>query len=170
MGFKSLHTPPIINLKNNEINFQWPWWLSTYDALTDLPVPYFYKYFDENYPNAKFILTVRNEKDWLKSCANHFDEDLNLLLERPEPHFKALLALCEKMYGSLLYDEKLFRKAFIQHNLAVEEYFKGRDDFLVLDVCAGDPWPELCSFLGVPKPTVEFPHGNATKKSSKYLT
>ena len=34
LGFKSLHTPPIINLKNNEINFQWPWWLSTYDALT----------------------------------------------------------------------------------------------------------------------------------------
>ena len=78
LGFKSLHTPPIINSKNGEINFQWPWWLSKYDAMADLPVPYYYQYFDATYPNAKFILTVRDEAAWLRSCENHFDKKLEI--------------------------------------------------------------------------------------------
>jgi len=163
LGYKSIHTPPIINLKNGEINFQWPWWLSTYDAMADLPVPYYYKYFDEEYPNAKFVLTIRNEEDWLRSCKKHFDEDLQLLLKRPEPHFKPLITLCEKMYGSSRYEEQSFRDAYQKHNAEVIEYFEGRDNFLVIDICAGDSWEKLCPFLGIAVPTVQFPHGNATK-------
>jgi len=163
LGYKSIHTPPIISLKNGKINFQYPWWLSKYDAMADLPVPYYYKYFDETYPNAKFVLTVRNEDSWLKSCENHFNEDIKLLLERPEPHFKPLLTLCDEMYGAHLYEKELFLSAYRKHNDEVIEYFKGRDNFIIMDIIAGDSWDKLCPFLGAPQPGVSFPHGNATK-------
>ena len=166
LGFKSIHTPPIINLNNGDINFQWPWWLSRFDAFSDLPVPFYYKYFDMNYPNAKFILTVRDEEQWLRSCEKHFTEKhLQYLLESPETDFQPLIELCEKIYGSFLYDRDSFQKAYIKHNLDVIKYFKDRDNFMVLDICAGDSWDKLCDFLDVQQPNEMFPHGNVTKDS-----
>ena len=63
-----------------------------------------------------------------------------------------------------MYDEIMFRAAYVKHNAEVIEYFKGRDNFIIMDVCAGDTWDKLCPFLGVPQPKMEFPHGNATTK------
>jgi Sulfotransferase domain len=43
----------------------------------------------------------------------------------------------------------------------VPRYFRGRDeDLLTLNICAGDGWPPLASFLGKVIPGVLFPHLN----------
>ncbi|NEQ26956.1 MAG: hypothetical protein F6K28_49635, partial [Microcoleus sp. SIO2G3] len=46
----------------------------------------------------------------------------------------------------------------------VVEYFKDRpDSLLVLDICGGEGWEELCTFLGTPAIDQPFPY---TKKQS----
>lgn len=166
LGYKSIDVPPIVNSNNGEIHFQWPWWLSKFDAYTDLPVPYFYKYFDENYPNAKFILTVRDEEQWLRSCENHFtEENLQKFLSRPKPISQSQIDIGAKIYGSFHYNRESFQKAYLKHNSDVIKYFKDRDNFMVMDICAGDSWDKLCKFLDIQQPKEMFPHGNATKNS-----
>ena len=57
------------------------------DAVEDLPTAYYYEQMLQVYPSAKFILTVRDEKDWLKRCVNNtffnFADNCGLQLQRP---------------------------------------------------------------------------------------
>ena len=43
-----------------------------YDAFQDNPWPLTFKEMSVMWPEAKFILTLRNDDDWLKSVVNHF--------------------------------------------------------------------------------------------------
>ena len=45
--------------------------IDKWDAMTDTPIPYFYKELDRHYPESKFILTIRNIDEWLDSCENN---------------------------------------------------------------------------------------------------
>jgi hypothetical protein len=48
-----------------------------------------------------------------------------------------------------------------QHLKNVREYFANRpDDLLTLDICGGDAWEPLCSFLNVAVPAQPFPNTN----------
>ncbi|MBU1849693.1 MAG: hypothetical protein KKH40_03100, partial [Nanoarchaeota archaeon] len=50
---------------------------------------------------------------------------------------------------------------YYQHHEDVLSYFKNRpQDLLVINVCAGDGWEKLCSFLKLPVPNKLFPHVN----------
>ncbi|MBL0299362.1 MAG: hypothetical protein IPQ21_19985 [Betaproteobacteria bacterium] len=46
------------------------------EALTDTPIPSFYRELDRRYPGAKFILTVRDMESWLLSCKRQFTAKL----------------------------------------------------------------------------------------------
>ena len=50
--------------------------LKNYDALTDTPIPSFYRELDIEFPNSKFILTVRELDAWLNSCKKQFNQKL----------------------------------------------------------------------------------------------
>ena len=45
--------------------------LDSYDAVTDVPVPVLYRQLFHRYPNAKFILLLRDPFDWLRSVRRH---------------------------------------------------------------------------------------------------
>ena len=47
---------------------------STYDAFTDTPIPSFYRELDAQFPNSKFILTVRDMDGWKASCKKQFNQ------------------------------------------------------------------------------------------------
>ena len=46
--------------------------IKKYDAFEDNPWAVIYKEIDINFPNSKYILTIRNEKNWIKSIISHF--------------------------------------------------------------------------------------------------
>ena len=122
-----------------------------FDALQDVPWAALYKELDQAYPDSKFILTVRDEKAWLHSASKHFkDTDI---------------PLHEWLYtdGVLLGNESLYLKRYRRHYREVNEYFKGRDDLLTMDLAKGDAWEKLCSFLDEPIPHIAFPHANKGK-------
>ena len=114
---------------------------STYDAFSDHPWMWCYKICDQLYPDAKFILTLRENSDKIA------DSDINFW----------------KMHG--VKDEEIpAREKFIaryeNHNEKVRKYFEGKSNYIELCWETGDGWDQLCDFLGIPVPHVQFPHAN----------
>lgn len=127
-----------------------------YDAFQDNPWPVLYRGLDTRYPGSKFILTVRPSATWIASQVAHFGT-------RETPMRTWIYGK-----GSPMGNEKLYVERFERHNREVLSHFKGRtDDFLLMDLAAGDGWQKLCPFLGKAVPTAPFPHANTSKDRSR---
>lgn len=141
--------------------------LEQWYALSDLPIPLLYKELDKAYPGSKFILTVRDENDWLKSVERLWSYERNATRKLWDiypfsNHIHTVL------YGTKDFNAAVFLERYRRHNREVKEYFKDRPlDLLVFDIPAAGwyRWNELCWFLGVPVPDVPFPWGNRTEKT-----
>jgi hypothetical protein len=150
------------------------------DAVFDIPSAYFYRELLAAYPESRAILSVRDLEGWWRSIERHFNQErrvtapggrdyLRALVRGParlraqeaEIAFRTNLRNC--VYGSTDAREFVFKKKFIEHNERVrQEVDPAR--LLVIDVTAGQGWPELCSFLDIPIPNVPFPHSNITER------
>jgi 3'-phosphoadenosine 5'-phosphosulfate (PAPS) 3'-phosphatase len=132
--------------------------LEEHDALTDTPIPSFYRELDARYPGSKFILTVRDMGGWLKSCQKQFNQ------KHADKQNEAHNQLFMDLYGCTAFDEALFRAGYERFVQGVQDYFKNRPgDLLTLDVAAGEGWEKLCPFLGKPIPDQPFPKANVTQ-------
>ena len=111
----------------------------------------FYEKLDERYPNAKFILTIRDTESWLRVHEVQFsaEDGLRKIPER---------------YWIYDYSEKRgeIARRYERRNEEILAYFAARpaDKFLVLRICDREGWEKLCPFLGFPVPNEPFPHAN----------
>ncbi len=124
-------------------------------AVQDNPWPILFRVLDARYPGSRFILTVRDEDRWYASILNHF----GVFGEH----------LMKLTYGKRnpAGNEALYRARFRAHNDEVRAYFRDRpDDFLEMNLSAGDGWPELCGFLDVDVVEGAFPRVNERSYSS----
>lgn len=131
-------------------------------AWLDLPIPLLFRELDHAYRNSKFILTIRDESRWLSSVQNHWDYDKNVFRSSwdtdPFTHL-----IHKELYGCKWPSKEVFIGRYRRHNAAVIEYFKSRpDQLLILNVDAGEGWPELCKFIGVSDPPMEYPREYTT--------
>jgi len=132
--------------------------VEAHDALTDTPIPSFYRELDRRYPGSKFILTVREREGWLKSCMKQFS--LRFAESQSEPNKRLFVDL----YGTNVFDAEKFARGYDRFVVGVTEYFRDRtDDLLVLNVTAGEGWERLCPFLAKPVPDIPFPKANVTQ-------
>jgi hypothetical protein len=134
--------------------------LEQFYALSDLPIPLLYQKLDKAYPGSKFILTVRNERDWLRSVERLWDYKFN-----PTRHLWEIYPFSHNihaaLYGQKEFDAQVFLERYRRHNEEVLQYFKDRpSDLLVLEVDLGMGWEELCQFLDRPVPTSGYPMKN----------
>ena len=126
-----------------------------YDAFQDNPWPLLYKEMDRAFPGSKFIMTVRPPEQWIKSAVKGFGLGTSPVREWIYGEGK----------GSPVGNEQTWLERYARHNKEVLEYFSDRrDDFIVMDLAAGDAWEKLCGFLGTPVPSVPFPHANPARK------
>jgi len=131
---------------------------SRYTAYYDVPVCCYYPVLDQLYPDAKFILTVRDVDAWLDSCETHF-------ARRPQ-HDKRMLArdmARVATYGVFNFERNQFRSVYLRHCDAVMNYFSDCGSrLLVLDVSAEDALSQLTLFLrdyvDNPLPMKAMPH------------
>jgi hypothetical protein len=139
--------------------------LERWYALSDNPIPLLYQQLDSLYPGSKFILTVRDERDWIKSVERLWDYRYNptrwVWDKYPfTNHIHTVL------YGQKDFNAEIFLARYRRHNAEVKRYFKYRpDDLLILDIPAGDGWNKLCKFIGKPVPNVPFPWNNNTQQN-----
>jgi hypothetical protein len=127
-----------------------------FDAFEDNPWPIIYKELDRNYPDSKFILTIRPSESWIRSLVRDF-----ALTETP---------MRKWIYGVGCPEgnEDIYVQRYEEHNREVLEYFKDRpNDLLIFDMPGGDGWEQLCPFLGADIPKKSFPHANKASLSRK---
>jgi hypothetical protein len=111
--------------------------VNSYDAFQDNPWPLLYKTLDNNYPGSKFILTLRDENGCINSVVNHFGN-------KGREMRKWIYGI-----GYPLGNEELYLSVYNKHILDVKEYFRNRpNDFLTIDLTAGEGWERICPFLG----------------------
>lgn len=141
--------------------------IEEYEASTDVPVAARYQRLDKQYPNSRFILTVREMDSWLESCRQHYESYNPFELKNFNQATE--YAFCRgALYGIDDYDPDIFRAAYQRYVEGVYEYFKDRrHDLLELNIVAGEGFEKLCPFLGKPIPDAPFPKSNESKPSPK---
>ncbi|MFI5796310.1 sulfotransferase family protein [Streptomyces sp. NPDC051677] len=124
------------------------------DAVSDLPIPTIWRNLASTFPDARFILTIRASEEWIESVEWH-TRDRQLVQEEQE------------FYNRSTFDHRSFLATYFAHNSAVMKYFSGCDNFLAMNIAAGDGWDKLCPFLGVDLPgeNVSFPRAGSSKGS-----
>lgn len=162
LGYKVEHYPHDNNVnetlsdffagKNNNPIFQIAYRI---DALLDTPVCVTYKFLDKEFPGSKFILTTRDENDWLQS--------MQILFQRLEQFPHGLISgLHEYLYNTkTTFDSTTLLDRYKRYVNEVTDYFANRmNDLLVWNLCDQPDWNVLCTFLNKPIPNTEFPHMN----------
>ena len=158
LGYRTRDYPGLTRYVPGDLSSIDPRMLAQNEALTDTPIPSFYRELDAQFPGSKFILTVRDMDGWLLSCKKQFTA--KLAEKQNEAHNQLFMDL----YGTAVFDEELFRRGYQRFVEGVHQHFEGRpQDLLVLDVAGGDGWSKLCAFLGKPVPDIPFPKANVTR-------
>ncbi len=127
-----------------------------------------YKFLDYCFPEAKFILTIRDINSWIESCRQmevrrggytdgndkFIDGMIATKLDRAYNRFL--------LFGRVNFNEEDFCKAYYKHLTEVVEHFDKiwESKLLIMDICDGDGWEVLCPFLGCEIPDRFFPHRN----------
>src|ERR1700722_18021784 len=108
--------------------------LEQWYALSDLPIPLLYEKLDRAYPGSKFILTVRNEADWVKSVERLWDPRFNSTrwIWDAYPFSNRIHKI---LYGQKHFDPSRMLATYRWHNESVREYFQDRPgDLLEMDM------------------------------------
>jgi hypothetical protein len=127
--------------------------LEEYDAAQDNPWPFLYREIDAAYPGSRFVLTLRDPDDWIRSVVNHFGGTST--------------PMREWIYGvgDPRGNESRYLEVYERHNRTVAAYFAGRpDDFMIMRVGDDDGWSLLCDLLGKPEPSTPYPYQNSERQ------
>ena len=125
-----------------------------FDAFVDNPYFSIWPKLIENFPRAKFILTLRDERTWIESCVKYY----------AGRRIRPMRAWVFGKYAdpaSSPAARDFWLNLYRRHNQAVSAYFADEDErLLTLNFSEGDGWEKLCAFLGAPHPSRPFPHAN----------
>lgn len=113
----------------------------------------------DRYPTAKFILTTRDKRSWLRSChamTRHTNmPPLRELVESKSLSVKMLMRLL--FFRCADVNEEAMWSAYLRHQRSVLLEVP-TDRLLVIDVTKPGQWNKLCPFLGCGVPDWPFPH------------
>lgn len=144
-----------------------------YAFFQDVPfsLPIFYKTLDKEFENAKFILTVRdNEDEWYKSLIKYY-KIMFLNFYNPKKiggyvYEGIIFKILTQVYGAPKedpYNEKILKNSYLNHILEVKEYFKDRDNLLVINLKEDNLIEKIENFLGTEFKNKNIPHLNKSK-------
>jgi hypothetical protein len=123
--------------------------LARHDGFRDMPIPLLFRELDARFPEARFVLTLRDPQAWMASCRAYYRG-------RAHPMFPVVYGV-ERLAGNERHALAVLRA----HEAAVRAHFADRPGKLLeVDWSRGDGWAELCGFLGEPVPDRPFPVAN----------
>lgn len=129
-----------------------------FDSFEDWPWPLMYQEFDQRYPDAKFILTIRKDAEtWFDSLCRH--------AKRTGPTRAREIAYG---YPMPMDNPEHHLSIYRTHNQEVIDYFAARGDkLLVISWEAKPSWSTICDFLGCNFiPDGPLPHENKSPETS----
>lgn len=140
-------------------NFRLPT-LDLFEAFVDNPYCAIWRELDNMFPEAKFVLTIRDEESWIESCVRYYQG------RRIRPMRAWLFGEYADPSASRM-ARQAWLEAYRRHNAAVLDHFADFvARFLFMDITKGDGWEKLCPLLGAPVPNRSFPRANVSQMSS----
>jgi hypothetical protein len=149
-----------------------------YDAFQDVPFsyPFTFQEMDQAFPNAKFVLTVRDSaEEWHRSVSSYHAKLFSAgprataeELKQAKYCYDGYMWDCQRLlYGideGQEYDLEIYKAHYEAHNAAVIDYFRWRPEkLLVLNVKEERAYWKLANFLGQSVPVdAQFPWENKT--------
>jgi hypothetical protein len=132
--------------------------ISGYECMKDRPfnTNHLYRWLEKNYQNSKFILTIRDEEEWWDSV----NKWLSFPSELDESKSEKRINMYKRHFNTTEITKDSFIDYYRDYNNKVREYFKGKPNFLEINICNGEGWELLCPFLDKPIPNKEFPKSN----------
>jgi len=182
LGYKLGHQPTAELLIHEYAAKNWKPitdYCKTAQAFQDAPFswPNTWRELAKAYPNAKFILTCREDEKWYSSITNAHSklfadgkriptkQDLQNAKYRYKGYFWEMIRAVYATPEDDPYNKEMFIYNYKTHNAAVKEYFAGNPNFLAIDVSESDSYQRLCTFLNKKPIGVAFPHMNKTADS-----
>lgn len=154
LDINSIHFPFSL-YKANDLSI-----LNQYTAFVDTPIPMLYQKLDQLYPNSGFILTSRPLEGWLKSMEWLLREGRYIW------EWKSIYdTYNQDFFGSSNFNLELYQSRYHSFHAEVFEYFKNRDNLLVLDLNLGYGYEEICKFLDVATLLAKYPRGNESRQA-----
>ncbi|KAL8830413.1 MAG: hypothetical protein Q9191_001442 [Dirinaria sp. TL-2023a] len=148
--------------------------LGDYAAVTDAPCFFFVDELIAAYPDAKVILTSRDEDSWLLSMNKtilqlqrwkSYDIIARLEPNITGPFWKTLNYTISIQRGNNFKDLEGLRQTYREHNAHVRKVVPRTN---LLEFRPGDGYKELCHFLDEPLPGKEpYPHSNRHDENIK---
>lgn len=138
----------------------WSAMYAGYASATDWPTAAFAPELAAQYPNAKFILTVRSPESWAESFSQtieRFVVERANVISALQPWIDLVNAVIHRTGFPDGLDKAGLQEAFEKHNEAAKALFPP-NKLLVYHVKEG--WGPLCEYLGVPAPDEPFPRSN----------
>jgi Sulfotransferase domain len=183
LGYRAVHYPTIAMLLHDPL-----------EAATDESVAVTYKYLDFVYPESLFILTERDEDEWIRStrahrqrhfarrkqqqspsslfttrASNWIQREITTVLGQSSLRDRTVERVFTQMvlYETVEFDEAKFRDGYNRHQRDVERYFANRpSDLLRVRICESEGWDRMCEFVGQPVPNQPFPKVGSLARSS----
>jgi hypothetical protein len=154
LGYNVIHYPSdkqsLKDLIDGNYNFSV---LKDYDGISDITVSPYYAQLYKQFPNSKFILTVRNKQDWLRSFEKHWSDrppfnDPN----QNKTYMKVRRLLRASVYGTYKFNRERMAYVYDLHKKNVKDFFRNKPrSLLVLNIFQKKAWKKLCKFLNVPR-------------------
>lgn len=149
----------------------------TAQAFQDAPFswPYTWLVLFEHFPNAKFILTVRDEEEWYKSITSYHSKLFSggkrvptmKDLQNAKYRYKGFVWDASRAVWKTpeddVYNKEMFIENYKRHNEDVLHFFKDKPNFISLNVSQKGSYLQLCEFLNKKPLYGDFPHLNKTK-------
>ena len=130
-------------------------------ATVDWPAASYWRELIAHYPEARVLLTVRDEQSWFDSMVRTiWSPGAMAYLDSPDCPADARAMkrrYVQGTFGDRYLDREHAIAVYRRHNDEVRDVVP-RDRLLVFDTKEG--WEPLCAFLGVPVPDEPFPHLN----------
>lgn len=148
----------------------WDMLFATYNSAVDWPVSAFWRELAEHYPDARFVLSLRDEESWWQS----FSRTILVQLMAPkneadDPAFFELSQMVDK-----LVIERVFQCApddkdavLARYRAHIDEVRESLPTERLLIVGLGDGWGPLCRFLQCPVPAEPYPLLNTSSDYAK---
>jgi hypothetical protein len=152
LGYSSIHYPikPALRWLNGDYSSETT---RGWTAITDLPTSVFFRELDRSHEDVRFIVTTREKNAWLESNERYFNRTP---ASNSRTIFRDMMRIA--LYGTAQFNSARFSWVHDDHMQKVQEYF-GTDNprVLFMDVTQGNPWTQLCNFLGEDVPDMKFP-------------
>ena len=117
-----------------------------------------YKFLYSYWPNAKFILTIREKESWWNSVYNWLS--VNRKPFRTEKERLSKIEVYKRHYETNTFSKNSFIDYYDNYNKSTIDFFQNTNNFLVFNMFDGDGWDKLCHFLNKPIPDTIFPWKN----------